>query len=143
VLQLVRDMLDSVDPMPAELTERAKFAMSVALLHAEVASIVGPELTAGAVRSTDYERANSITFVSGGLTVMVTVEPTGTDTATVRGWLTTPGAEVELREPARTREVIADNEGRFLLDGVRRGLVHLVIRPDGGATPVITPTFEV
>ena len=61
----------------------------------------------------------------------------------IRGWLTTPGAEVELRERSRTRAVVADNEGRFLLDGVSRGLVHLVIRPDGGANAVITPTFEV
>ena len=52
VLQLVRDMLDSVDPMPAELTERAKFAMSVALLHAEVASIVGIKEASGLVTRT-------------------------------------------------------------------------------------------
>jgi len=143
VLQLVRDMLESVDPVPVELTDRAQYAMTVALLHAEVASIVEPELTAGGVRATDYDRATSITFASRGLTVMVSVEQTGTDTAMIRGWLTTPGAEVELRERSRTRAVVADNEGRFLLDGVSRGLVHLVIRPDGGANAVITPTFEV
>ena len=143
VLQLVRDMLESVDPVPVELTDRAQYAMTVALLQAEVASIVEPELTAGGVRATDYDRATSITFASRGLTVMVTVEQTGTDTAMIRGWLTTPGAEVELRERSRTRAVVADNEGRFLLDGVSRGLVHLVIRPDGGANAVITPTFEV
>ena len=125
VLQLVKDMLESVDPVPAELTDRAQFAMTVALLHAEVASIVEPELTADA--------ATSITFVSGGLTVMVTIEQTGAETAMLRGWLTTPGAEVELRERSRTREIIADDEGRFLVEGVSRGLVHLVI----------TPTFEV
>jgi hypothetical protein len=143
VIQLVRDMLESVDPVPVELTDRAQYAMTVALLHAEVASIVEPELTAGEVRATDYDRASSITFVSGGLTVMVSVEQTGTDTTMIRGWLTTPGAEVELRERSRTRAIIADNEGRFLVEGVSRGLVHLVIRPDGGAKPVITPTFEV
>ncbi len=143
VLQLVKDMLESVDPVPAELTDRAQFAMTVALLHAEVASIVEPELTADAVRATDYDRATSITFVSGGLTVMVTVEQTGAETAMLRGWLTTPGAEVELRERSRTREIIADDEGRFLVEGVSRGLVHLVIRPGGDAKPVITPTFEV
>ena len=69
-------MLESVDPVPVELTDRAQYAMTVALLQAEVASIVEPELTAGGVRATDYDRATSITFASRGLTVMVTVEQT-------------------------------------------------------------------
>jgi hypothetical protein len=143
VLEMLREVLDTVDPVPDALTDRAQYGMTVALLHAEIASIVEPEFAAGDVRGTDYDRATSITFASGGLTVMVTLEPTAADTATVRGWITAPGAEVELRERSRTRAVMGDDEGRFSFEHVSRGLVHLVIRPHGDARAVITPAFEV
>ncbi|MGL4176309.1 MAG: hypothetical protein ACRCSN_09545 [Dermatophilaceae bacterium] len=142
VAEALRAMLDALDPVPVGLAGRAQFAMTVAALEADVARIVQPE-TSGIVRAADYDRASSITFASDGLSVMVAIEQTGAETATVRGWLTAP-AEVEVRERSRTRSVTTDDRGRFTVEGVARGLVHFVIRPaDPHARPVITPTFEI
>lgn len=139
----LRRMLDDVDPVPEGLAAQAQFSMTVAALEGELARIVDLD-TVGSVRATDYDRASSITFASDGLSAMVTIEQTGPETATLRGWLTTPDAEVEVRERSRTRSVVADDRGRFTVEGVARGLVHFVIRPvDPLARPVITPTFEV
>jgi hypothetical protein len=143
LLSALGDVLRTVDPVPDDLAQRSQFAMTVAALEADVARIVDQEMSES-VRAGDYDVASSITFAGEGLTAMVTIEGVGRDRASLHGWLTTPGAEVELRERSRTRVVTADHEGRFTLEGVTRGLVHIVIRPaEQGAKPVITPTFEV
>lgn len=144
-LALVRTHLATVDPVPAGLTERVKFAMTVASLEAEVAHIINEGAMAGSVRTTEYDRATTVTFESDGLSIMVTLEEASRGTTTVRGWVTAPGAEVELRERARSTTTSADDEGRFVFEGVERGTVHLVIRhhDEPGARPVITPGIEI
>lgn len=144
-LSLVRRHLDAADPVPAGLAERSKFAMTGAALEADVARIVRDPAGAGAVRSTEYDRASTVTFESELVSIMVTLEPTGRDLTTIRGWVTAPGAEVELRERSRSSRTTADDEGRFTFSRVERGTVHLLVRPDGGpgTRPVITPGIEV
>jgi len=143
-LRLVRAHLDVVDPVPADLAERVKFAMTVASLEAEVAHLISDAMELAAVRTTEYDRATTVTFESGSLSIMVTLEA-GERTATrLRGWVTAPGAEVELRERSRSSVTTADDEGRFVFEGVERGTVNLVIRlhDEPGARPVITPGIE-
>lgn len=144
-LALVRTHLAAADPVPSGLAERVKFAMTVASLEAEVAHIINEGALAGTVRTTEYDRATTVTFESDGLSIMVTLEDADRGTTTVRGWVTAPGAEVELRERARSATTTADDEGRFVFDGVERGTVHLVIRrhDEPGARPVITPGIEI
>jgi len=144
-LALIRSHLDRVDPVPSDLAERVKFAMTVASLEAEVAHLMNEGALAGSVRTTEYDRATTVTFESDGLSIMVTLEESDRGTTTVRGWVTSPGAEVELRERSRSTETSADDEGRFVFEGVDRGTVHLVIRhhDEPGARPVITPGIEI
>lgn len=144
-LALIRAHLERTDPVPNDLAERVKFAMTVATLEAEVAHLTNDGAFAGSVRTTDYDRATTVTFESDGLSIMVTLEEAERGSTTVRGWVTTPGAHVELRERDRTSDTNADREGRFVFAGVRRGNVHLVIRrPDApGTRPVITPGIEI
>lgn len=144
-LALIRSHLTAVDPVPGDLAERVKFAMTVASLEAEVAHLMSETSMAGTVRTTEYDRATTVTFESDGLSIMVTLEEADRGTTTVRGWVTAPGAEVELRERSRSATTTADDEGRFVFDGVERGTVHLVIRhhDEPGARPVITPGIEI
>ena len=164
VLHLVRSHLDTVDPVPTHLADRVKFAMTVASLEAEVAHLMKDSRPLAAVRTTEYDRALTVTFESGSLSIMVTLEESERPGTTLRGWVTSPGAEVERRGPSRPagegaadvgggrwggggrRSVpVADDEGRFVFDGVERGTVNLVIRQhdEPGARPVITPGIEI
>lgn len=143
-LRLVRAHLAVMDPVPGALAERVKFAMTVASLEAEVAHLMqAPALST--VRTTEYDRATTVTFESGSLSIMVTLEGGEGSSTTLRGWVTAPGAEVELRERSRTSVTVADDEGRFVFERVERGTVHLVIRLDDepGVRPVITPGIEI
>lgn len=143
-LALVRAHLELEDPVPVGLTERVKFAMTVASLEAEIAHLMNDNLV-GATRTTEYDRATTVTFESEGLSIMVTLEPVERDVVRVRGWVTAPGADVELRERSRSQEATADDEGRFVFERVDHGTVHLVIRrhDEPGARPVITPGIEI
>lgn len=144
-LSLLRTHLARTDPVPDDLAERVKFAMTVASLEAEVAHLMSEGSMAATVRTTEYDRATTVTFESDGLSIMVTLEEVDRGTTTVRGWVTAPGAEVELRERSRSATTTADDEGRFVFEGVERGTVHLVIRhhDEPGARPVITPGIEI
>lgn len=144
LLDLIRAEAEATDPTPPGLVRRITFAMTVAGLEAEVAELMAEPETVGAVRTTTYERASTITFESSALSVMVTIAPDGYQTWTLRGWLSAPTAEVELRERARTHTTEVDGEGRFVFEGLEAGTVHLVIRrtDDPDARPVITPGIE-
>lgn len=144
-LALLRTHLELTDPVPTDLTERVKFAMTVASLEAEIAHLMNDISLTGATRTTEYDRASTVTFESEGLSIMVTLEPAERDVVRVRGWVTAPGADVELRERSRSQEATADDEGRFVFDRVEHGTVHLVIRrtEEPGARPVITPGIEI
>lgn len=144
-LSLLRTHWTLTDPVPPDLTERVKFAMTVASLEAEVAHLMSDSIEVGAVRTTEYDRATTVTFESDGMSIMVTLEESDQGQMLLRGWVTATGAEVELRERSRSRTTTADDDGRFVFEAVERGTVHLVIRDhdEPGARPVITPGIEI
>lgn len=144
-LATVRAVFLASDPVPPGLAERAKFAMTVAALEADVAEIMATTAETAGVRTTTYDRAGTITFSSDRLSAMITIEVLGSGTARLSGWVTSGRTAVELRERSRTQETTTDDEGRFAFASVERGLVHLVLRrldaPDD--RPVITPAIEI
>lgn len=144
VLETLREVHESLDPVPGDLVDRVKLAMSVASLEAEVAQIVS-ESALATVRGTEYDRADTVTFASDGLSVMVSIEPSGSGRADIVGWVSEGDVEVELRERGRTRTTVADEDGRFSFTGVERGLVNFVLRRTGDRNPppVITPAIEI
>lgn len=143
LLETVRHIHEDVDPMPPDLVDRVKFAMTVAALEAEVADIVS-SATLETVRGTDYDRADTVTFACDGLSVMVSIEHGPKTRADVIGWVSESDVEIELRERGRTRTTVVDDEGRFAFTGVERGLVNFVLRrrADPAAPPIITPAIE-
>jgi hypothetical protein len=143
LLDALRHIHQDLDPVPADLVDRVKFAMTVAALEAEVAEIVS-SATLETVRGTDYDRADTVTFASDGLSVMVSIEHGATTKVDIVGWVSEGGVEVELRERGRTRTTTVDAEGRFTFVGVERGLVNFVLRRGAGSgtPPIITPAIE-
>ncbi|HEV7194531.1 MAG TPA: hypothetical protein VGN19_01200 [Pedococcus sp.] len=145
ILGEVLEMFDRLDPVPASLGDRVKFALTVQALEGEVAQLQRLSAEGAGVRSVDYARAQTVTFTSDSLTAMVTISALDAETVRVDGWVTGGRVEVELRERSRSSFLETDADGRFVFERIARGLAQFVLRPlDSGiqARPVITPTIE-
>ena len=73
LLLTVRNMHARLDPVPSGLTERIKFELTLAALHAEIAEL--QQLSPAGVRGdeTTYAPTQSVTFTTSRLSLMVTV----------------------------------------------------------------------
>lgn len=148
-LLAVRDLYSHVDPMPSDLIDRLKFEITVHALHAEVAELMDEALVATRTPETSPPTptpTESVTFTSTSVSLMVSVSAS-TDPERVRidGWVTRPRAQVDVVQGGGRRTLATDENGRFVVEGLRRGPTHFVIRPEPDnpdARPVITPTVE-
>jgi hypothetical protein len=145
-----------LDPPPADLGERVRFATALENIDVEVARLAEEMLVGSGARAA--ERTRTVTFESASLTIMVTITDLGSDGVRVDGWLAPGGPlRVELRlrvaggqagarDGGAGREslsVTADDVGRFVFDGVRPGLAQLLVHPiAGGGTTVVTPSLS-
>lgn len=154
VLSAVRALHSRIDPVPSGLTDRIKFELTLAALHAEIAELSRVPLAGVRDDRTQYAATESVTFTSSTLSLMVTFGPAGDraggDTVRVDGWVTGGAASVELRIGDTSYPATPDEHGRFVIDGVPHGSARFVLRPGSadGATPgegrpVITPSIEV
>jgi len=143
------------DPVPDDLVDRVRFALALDEVYAEVAQLQRDATLVG-TRSGDTV-AERITFSADQLTVMVSIAPADGTAVRVDGWLApSDGAPRRWRVKLRTADGEwsdgPDEDGRFVLDGVPRGLAQLVFTPLSGAADfagspdaapsVVTPTFE-
>ncbi len=146
-LALLRNIYEVGDPVPPSLLDRVKFAITLDDLEADVARLQregAPEFAAA--RSEDLLKAHTVTFTSETLTTMVTITPLPSGGVRLDGWAS-PGAslDVELRVGETTHHTVADEDGRFVLDDVARGLAQFVLRPQSegeSENRVITPAIE-
>ncbi|GGN06246.1 hypothetical protein GCM10009721_37310 [Terrabacter tumescens] len=147
----VRDLFAHADPVPSDLAERVKFAITVHALHAEVAELMDSALltTRGAEAEVEPTPTESVTFTAASMSLMVTAAPMDSDETEDRvrvdGWVTTPGARVEAVTSEGSSSVISDANGRFVLDDLPHGPVHFVVTDPGNddTRPVITPTIQI
>jgi hypothetical protein len=153
ILAGVRQLWETVDPVPAGLVEQIQFAIDLDAIDVEVSRLT--ELRELAAARTD-ELARLVTFQSDSLSIMIAIDPRPDGTARIDGWLT-PAArhEIELRSPAKPPTLTrparpacslnteSDETGRFALDAVPTGIVQLVVHVAGNSRRVITPTMEI
>ena len=147
----VRDLFAHADPVPSDLAERIKFAITVHALHAEVAELMDSALLV--TRGTDAEveptPTDSVTFTAASVSLMVSAGPDDSDDTDDRvrvdGWVTVPGAQVEAVTTEGSSSVVSDANGRFVLDDLPHGPVHFVVTDPGNEDmrPVITPTIQI
>ena len=154
ILTGLREIHARLDPVPAALAERIKYAMTVRLLEAEVAELT--RMPMAAVRSESGERFDSISFSGSRLSLMVSLsaepaEPGEEDAASrvrVDCWVSVGAAVVEIRpaggSPGQARSEVCDEHGRCVFGHVPRGPAHLIVWASAQkeSPPTITPTIE-
>jgi hypothetical protein len=149
LLDDVAALLDTVDPVPADLVERVQFALALDEVFDEVARVSRVQDDALAVRTelTDATRTETLTFSAERLTAMVTLSAAGPGRVRFDGWVSPEGVRrVSLRRQGSADEVLTDESGRFVVDLVREGFVQLVFHPlgpDDDSGLVVTPLFKV
>ncbi len=144
VLEQLRDLVQAHDPVPAGLTERAAFAITVAALEAEVAELTVLSTETAGVRG-DGEVASTVTFTGSDLTVMVSVEVGSDGTRHLMGWASASPVEVELFGTSHTQKTVTDEQGRFRFGLNGPAQVHMVLRRTDlvEARALITPPMEI
>jgi len=144
VLDQLAHLYDTLDPVPDGLVERIAFGITLDALHAELAELQRTDDLAG-VRSDDVTEAQTVTFTSASLSLMITISPLSAELARIDGWVAPGGgATVELRTANERMERTADADGRFVFENAPRGLGQFVVRLSGTDPhpPVITPSIE-
>jgi hypothetical protein len=140
ILSGVKDLWSTVDPMPASLLDRIKFAVELENVDLEVLQLT--ELHEPAAARGD-EQSRLITFDSETLTIMVSIQQNPDGTIRVDGWLTPAGRHpIELRASNGGGTTVSDEDGRFVLDTITPGLAQLVVRPAGTTRTVTTPSIS-
>ncbi len=136
LLEAVGRAWDRFDPVPDTLAERVVFVLSLAGAEEELCGL-REEMLLGA---RGEERVRTVTFTSDSLAVTITVN-SGDRGARLDGWISLGcNLTVELREEGVTTHTTADEDGRFVFDGVRAGLAQLAFHPTAGGLPVLSRT---
>jgi hypothetical protein len=138
LLRLLRECHEQLDPVPDSVVQRSLFAIAVQDIDAEVFQLaeqyrLEPSGARGGEGASEGEgeEARVVTFDSDSLTIMIRISQLAAGVR-IDGWLAPPQAcRVELRSGERIVNADADDEGRFVLDAIPRGLAQLVVRLGG------------
>ena len=145
LLDTLRAHYDEDDPVPDGLVERIQFHITLDALNTEVATLSQLDMASAGARSATTEAVRTITFTSDSLTTMVTLTPSGDGTVRVDGWAA-PGAgiRVEVLLPDGPRNTYADDDGRFVFEGVPSGLAKFALYVPRGEelSTVLSPAIE-
>lgn len=148
ILAGVRDLHRRTDPPPPDLDTRVLFALALSDVDDEVARLREETLVGSGPRGA--LRTRTLIFETDDLEIMLALTDTSGGQVRVDGWLVPAGpGQVEFRlaagppaTAATTRTARADAAGRFVLSGVRRGLVQMRVLPAApAASGVVTASF--
>ena len=146
LLNSVRAYYDEHDPVPDGLTDRIQFQLTLDALTTEVATLTQLDMASAGTRGAAMEAVRTITFTSDSVTTMVTITPLGDGTVRVDGWAA-PGAgiRIEVLLPDGPRDTYADDDGRFVFEGVPCGLAKFALYvPRATAfSTVLSPASEI
>jgi hypothetical protein len=139
ILDALHQTLALADPVPPWLIGDIEFSLSLASMNAELALLADEPV---GVRAPNAESADSVTFTSSTMTLMVVI---GRDDGQLRidAWVSGGGITVELIQGADRTPAISDVNGRVSWFPVQPGLARFLIAPiTSGGRPVITPAIE-
>lgn len=144
ILGELADAYSAVDPPPADLDVRVRFAVALGGIDAEVAWLSEDLLAGSGARAGEQPR--TVAFEAPSLSVMVTIVERPDGRRRLDGWLA-PAAplRVELRTAGSrtpTHAVTADEGGRFVVDDVPAGLAQLTVRLVQPDRTLVTPAVD-
>jgi hypothetical protein len=144
ILRELAAVFGAADPVPTGLVEDIKFALTVQALHADVAELQQIGTEPMLVRS-EYAQAHTLTFSAESVAAMITLTALSDSAVRIDGWVTGYDGPVTVEvRGVTTGTATTDEDGRFVLDDIDRGLVRFVFRPEGtDLSPVITPSVEI
>ena len=143
ILDGIRALCDRVDPMPAGLPDRIRFALALRGLEREVAELVTEDQRLVGARGAEQSR--TVTFDSASLSIVVRIEENTNGSVRVDGWLAPPQPrEIEMQTSGETLNVSTDGQGRFAFAEVPPGSARLVVlaaaaSDQGGGGPAVVP----
>ncbi|HEY4584679.1 MAG TPA: hypothetical protein VI980_00970 [Acidimicrobiia bacterium] len=142
LLALLRQGLDSTDPVPADVNEFAMAALTWRTIEAELAEIAfdsASEETLAGVRGSAGERM--LSFETTTLTIDIEYR---SNTRRVIGQVAPPQpATIELHHSKGTLTTVADDLGRFSFDDVDPGPVSIVCTSHGDHPDVVKTEWTV
>lgn len=139
VLAAICAAADEIDPVPLDVVAAARASLAWLDVDAELAELVADSgLTAVGVRSATASRL--LVFTAGSYEIDIEVIGTA-DTRRIVGQITPPGpGQLEVRHADIDEPTPAaiDELGRFIVEGVRTGLLSLHCTLEGGAARATT-----
>ena len=150
ILDQLAAIAGQLDPPPADLDERTRFAIALDEVEIEVARLSHDLRVGSGARAA--ERARTITFEADSRTIMVTVVDRPNGRVRLDGWLAPAAAvpvelrlstapDVENRPESLTETVTSDSSGRFVFDDVPHGLAQLRVGSPRDGSRVVTPSL--
>lgn len=145
ILRSISTSAAVIDPVPAGLVDRILFALTFDRLEAEMMELQELSAEPATIRGgqADAQVAETITFTSSGLSVMVTMSEVAGGVR-IDGWVAPGGPfRIELHRPTTSTTTEADEDGRFVFPAVSRGRASLLIRSESPhQRSLATPAFD-
>ncbi len=147
ILGQIRQSWNTMDPPPADLDARVRFAIGLEELNFEVARLQGESFAGSGARTAEHAR--TIMFDCDSLSVMVSVLASDSGVR-VDGWVAPHEHHhrVELRVAPQgpegqgmTYAVDADEAGRFVFTGIPHGLAQLLVHRESAGRTLETPSI--
>lgn len=140
ILTQLASVFDAIDPPRDDFADDILFAVSLAALDAELATL--EDESALSLRTSSATPTDTVTFTSSALQLMVSVTP---DDGSLRvdGWITGGGLRVELISGTTSHAATSDAHGRLAWSGIPHGPIRFLMYPDHtDSRPVLTPVIE-
>lgn len=140
ILTHIAEMFDAIDPPRDDLADEILFAMSLAALDAELASL--EDASVPALRTDSARPTDTVTFTSSALQLMVSATHLA-DGLRIDAWITGGGLRVDLISGATSHPATSDANGRIVWQGIPPGPLRFLMHPnDEESRPVLTPVIE-
>ncbi len=140
ILTHIASLFDAIDPPRDDLADDILFAVSLAALDTELATLEHESLLT--LRTSSATPTDTVTFTSSALQLMVSASPTS-GALRVDGWITGGGLRVELLAGTVSHQATSDAHGRLVWFDIPRGPIRFLMHPaDVESRPVLTPSIE-
>jgi hypothetical protein len=135
ILEQLAELYAAVDPVPAGLVERARFAVALDEIDVAMLRLVEETTLAAGARG---ERGRIFTFANS-ITLTIRIVGLTDETVRIDGWLAPPAAHlVTLRTETGRIERVADEDGRFVFEAAPAGLAQFVVRAEASENVLVT-----